>query len=86
MAANDVTISLAASSISVKIKRTAVRGRDTQHAPAQIAGADSVTVTAGGNTVINLEPGDALYIERIDTPNSLANAVKHGGSRGKFDG
>ena len=85
MAANDVTISLAASSTSIKVKRTTSRSSDTQHEPAQIAGADSVVIAAGGNTVITLGPNDALYIERVDTPNSAAKAIHCGGSRGKFD-
>lgn len=77
MAANDITVSSALSSASIKVTKLSRRSRDTVPTPAA-----PVTVAAGGNTVINLAPGDTLVVERIDSPHTLMSDAECSTSEG----
>lgn len=64
MAAEDVTVSLATASTSIRVTKLS---RPEVNRQLKANGA-SVTVAAAGNTVVNLGALDAILVERLVTP------------------
>lgn len=62
MAANDLTISVAAGGANIDVHKLSRPGRDK----VPVVGATQTLAAGSSNTVINVGPGETLIIERSD--------------------
>jgi hypothetical protein len=71
MAANDVTVSLAAASdASIRVHRVIKQSTNTLPKSVSIT-----TIAANANSVFTLAPGESLIVERVDHIESLMKAM-----------